>query len=84
MNANIVLMNSKRGMVAARSEDVGFVIFELLGSYSPEIGDVVSHRDFTSMGSEKYRNVTQCEDMDVYVQNIVGTLEAATKQCFLR
>jgi hypothetical protein len=84
MKAEIVLMNPTRGMIAARSDEVGFVIFELLGDYSPEIGDVVSHSDFTSLGSEKYRNVTQREDMDVYVQNIVGTIDAAKEQCFLQ
>lgn len=84
MNAEIVLVNPKRSMVAARSEDVGFVVFELLGSYSPEVGNIVSHSDFSSLGSEEYRNLTQRELMDVYVQNTVGTMEAAKKQCFLR
>ena len=84
MKAEIILMNPTRGMIVARSDEVGFVIFELLGDYSPEIGDVVSHSDFSSKGSEKYRNVTQREDMDVYVEGIVGTIGAAKKRCSLQ
>ena len=84
MNAEIVLVNEQRGMVAARKDDDEFVSFELLGAYSPEAGDVVRHRDFTSMGAEIYRNVTRREDMNVFVQNVVGTLAAAKEQCFLR
>ena len=83
MNATIQIINPTRSMVAAKSENGEYVIFELLGSYSPEIGDVVSHGDFHSMGGAKYHNVTQSEDMDVYVQNVVGSAEAAKKQCFL-
>jgi hypothetical protein len=32
---------------------------------------------------ETYRNITQSEDMDVYVQNVVWSMDAAKKQCFL-
>ncbi len=70
-------------MVAAKSDDTGeIVIFELLGSYDVPLGDVVSRPDFRSVGGETYRNVTQKEDMDVYVHNIVWSMEAAKKRCF--
>jgi len=83
MNAVVELVNSQRGMVAARTDDDEYVILELLGSKEPEIGDVLTHPDFHSLGSERYRNVSQSEDIDVYVQNVVGNLTAAKTQCFL-
>jgi len=48
------------------------------------LGDVVSRPDFRSVDGETYRKVTQKEDMDVYVHNIVWSMEAAKKRCFLK
>jgi len=84
MQAAVILINPKRGMVAAKSSDNGIVIFELLGESEVQIGDVVSHPDFTSMGRETYRNIAQQQDVSVFVQNIVWSIEAAKKQCFLK
>lgn len=84
MNATVKVINPKRGMYGAETEDGEFVIFELLDSDEPEVGDVVSHPDFHSMGGEDYRNATQKVTISVYVQNIVGSLEQAKKQCFLQ
>jgi len=84
MQAVVKIVNRQRGMFAAEIVgEGGFVIFELLDSIEPEIGDVVSHADFTSMGGEDYRNVTQQVTISVYVQNLVGNLAQAKKQCFL-
>lgn len=83
MKATVVLVNQTRGMVAAKTEDGEYSIFELLGGYDIEVGDVVSRQDFHSMGGETYRNVTKSEDMDVYVQNVVGNIEQARRQVFL-
>jgi len=81
MNAIIVLINHRRGMVAAQTTDGDYVIIELLGDYDIDIGHVVSHPDFTSMGGEKYQNLSTGELMDVYVQNLCATVEQAKKQC---
>ncbi len=83
MDAIVEIINQTRGMIAARSADGEFVILEILASATPEKGDVVSHADFYSMGRETYRNKTQGTDLDVFVQNIVGSIDAAKKQCFL-
>jgi hypothetical protein len=83
MKATVVLVNQTRGMVAAKTEDGEYSIFELLGGYDIEVGDVVSSQDFHSMGGGTYRNVTKNEDMDVYVQNVVGNIEQARRQVFL-
>jgi len=81
MKATVLVINHQRGMVAAQTIDGDYVIFEILGDYDVEIGHVVSHHDFTSMGSEKYRNLSTEETMDVYVQNVCATVEQAKKQC---
>ena len=82
MKATVVLVNQNRGMVAAKNEDGAYSIFELLGPYEVEIGDVVSSVDFSSMGGETYHNITKNEDMDVYVQNLVGNIEQARRHVF--
>ena len=65
------------------SSDLGeFVIFELLDSSEPEIGDVISHTDFYSMGGETFKNATQSCEIDVFVENICGANQVK-QQCFL-
>ena len=71
-------------MYGAETDDGEFVIFEVLDSDEPQIGDVVSHSDFHSMGGEDYRNATQKVTISVYVQNVVGNLAQAKKQCFVQ
>ena len=83
MEAEVIIINKKRGMVAALTEDGEYVVFELLGSYALEINDVVSHPDFYSMGGKVYRNLSKDENMDVFVENVCATLDQAKKQCFL-
>ena len=83
MKATVRLINPKRGMYAAEIEGGGeFVIFELLDSSEPEIGDVVSHPDFFSMGGEKFKNLTQGCEIDVSVENVCGR-NLVRQQCFL-
>ena len=83
MKAIIKVINSKRGMCAAEIDDSGeFVIFELLDSMELEIGDLIEHPDFYSMGGETYRNITQCCEFDVAVENVCG-VHLVKSQCFL-
>ena len=83
MKATVRLINPKRGMYAAEIEGGGeFVIFELLDSSEPEIGDVISHPDFYSMGSETFKNLTQGCEIDVSVENVCSK-NLVRQQCFL-
>jgi len=83
MKATVRLINPKRGMYAAEIEGGGeFVIFELLDSSEPEIGDVVSHPDFYSMGGETFKNLTQGCEIEVSVENVCGK-NLVRQQCFL-
>lgn len=83
MKAIVKVVNSNRGVYAAEIDGQGeFVIFELLGSAEPEIGDVVSHPDFYSMGGETFRNLTQQCQIDVFVQNVCGA-NLVHQQCML-
>jgi len=70
-------------MYAAEIDGRGeYVIFELLDSSEPELGDVISHADFYSMGGGTFNNHTQRRQIDVYVQNVCGR-SLVKKQCFL-
>ncbi|PSU67167.1 hypothetical protein C9J20_16885 [Photobacterium phosphoreum] len=71
MKAVVVGINSSNGMYAAEIDDSGeYVIFELLDTDEPEIGDVIIHSDFYSLGDEIYRNLTQGVSIEVFVQNV--------------
>lgn len=83
MKAIVKVRNSRRGMYAAEIEGQGeYVIFELLDSNEPEIGDVISHPDFYSMGGETFKNITQQYQIDVYVQNVCSA-NLVRQQCML-
>jgi hypothetical protein len=73
MKATVTVINPRRGMYAAEIEGHGeYVIFELLDSAEPEIGDILSHQDFYSMGGEIFENVTQQCNISVFVENVCG------------
>lgn len=73
MRARVCMINRARGMYAAEIEDQGeFVIFELLDFEEPELGDVLQHADFYSMGGETFKNLTQQTLIDVFVENVCG------------
>ncbi len=83
MKATVQLKNRSRGVYAAEIDGQGeYVIFELLDSAEPEIGDVISHPDFYSMGGETFNNITQQCQMDVFVQNVCGA-NLVRQQCML-
>ena len=83
MKATVKEANTSRGMYAAEIDGSGeFVIFELLDSSEPEIGDVISHSDFYSMGCETYSNISQSCKIEVAVENVCGANQVK-QQCFL-
>ena len=77
MKAKIIAVNFKKGFVAV-STGGGITVFELLGGYDVEVGDVISG-DLESLGGETFVNETQSEEMDVYVQGVHCT-EANARQ----
>lgn len=70
MKAVVELTNPARGMVGARLDNGDYVMIEILDTDQPEKGDVLSNPDFTSLGSETVRNMTQESKLDVFVQDI--------------
>lgn len=83
MKATVKIANSRRGIYAAEIDGSGeYVIFELLDSSEPEVGDVVSHPDFYSMGGETFKNLTQQCEIDVFVQDVCGA-NLVRQQCML-
>ena len=83
MKAIVKVINKNRGMYAAEIDGGGeYVIFELLDSSEPEVGDAISHPDFYSMGCETYKNITQECSIEVAVENVCGE-NLVKQQCFL-
>ena len=83
MRATVQVKNPIQGIYAAEIDgQVEYVIFELLDSTEPEIGDVISHPDFYSMGGETFNNITQQCQIDVFVQNVCGA-NLVRQQCML-
>ena len=83
MKATIQVINPNRGMYAAKIDgQSNYVIFELLNSAEPEIGDIVSHPDFYSMGRETFNNITAHCEIEVYVQNVCSA-NLVRQQCML-
>jgi hypothetical protein len=64
--ATVVKINRSKGWVAVQT-DGGYTIFELLGGYDVDVGDVIEG-DFRALGGETYANRTKGVRMDVFVQ----------------
>lgn len=73
VQAKVVFINKNRGMYAAEIDMSGeYVIFELLDSEEPELGDILTHQDFYNMGGETFKNMTQNTEIEVYVEDVCG------------
>ena len=51
-------------------------MLELIGGYSPNLGDVISG-NLEQLGGEEVSNLTQGEKWDVFIQDILGSKESA-------
>ena len=69
MNGKVYQINPKRGMVAVLTENGDFTIIEIIGSYEIDIGDELTWKNATGLGSEHYRNITKNQIIEVFVQN---------------
>ena len=82
MKAIVKLTNPIRRVYAAEIDASGeYVIFKLLDRREPEIGDVLLHDDFYSIGDETFHNVTQDREIKVAVE-IVCDADLVRQQCF--
>lgn len=68
MQGTIKFINHKRGLVAVQTENGDFTVFELLGGYTVELGDVISG-DLETHAGETLKNLTQDEEMDVFIED---------------
>jgi len=78
MRGVIKLINERRGMIAVRTDHDEYSVLELLGGYSPEIGDVISG-NLENLGGESVKNITQGEAWDVFIQDIHGLKQTALR-----
>ena len=63
-------------MVGVRTENGTFSVLELVGGYSPEMGDVLSGA-LENLGGEEVLNITQGETWDVFIQSILESKDSA-------
>lgn len=76
MKGVIELIGSRHVMIGVRTDNDDYSVLELLGSYEPEVGDVLSGA-LENLGGEKIMNITQGETWDVFIQDILGSKESA-------
>lgn len=67
MRGKVIDINSRNGWVAVQLENGEYSIFEPLGGYSVEVGDVISG-DIGAEGGEKAYNHSQDEPMDIITE----------------
>ncbi len=68
MIGKVRAINQQKGFIAVETDSNEFSVFELLGGYAVEIGDVISG-DLESLGGKTVINKTQSEKMDVFIQD---------------
>jgi hypothetical protein len=73
-------VNPRKGFVAVQTSN-GITVFELLGGYEVNVGDKI-RGDFDALGGETYYNVTESEEMDVFVQGIHCSPDSARQMMF--
>ena len=76
MKGVIELIGPRQAMIGVRTEHGDFSVLELLGGYSPEIGNIVSGA-LQNLGEEEVKNITQGETWAVYIQDILGSRQSA-------
>lgn len=69
MKGVITNINQRRGMVAVKTENGDYSIFELLGSDEINVGDHVGWNEDTVLGDATLENKTQKTSFQVYFQN---------------
>ncbi len=76
MKGTIQLIGPRHCMIGVCTENDTFSVLELIGGYSPEMGDVISG-ELDNLGGEQVCNLTQGETWDVFIQDILGSKESA-------
>ncbi len=74
MKGKITKINSRKGFVAILTENNDYTVIEILGNYYLEVGDIIKG-NLDSLGRESLYNVSQDEEIDVFVQEIYASKE---------
>ena len=60
MKGNTELISPNEAMIGVRTEEGYFSVIELIGGYSPNLGDVI-YGNLNNLGGEEVSNLTQGE-----------------------
>lgn len=78
MRGVVEIIGRNGAMIGVNTEEGEFSVIELIGGYSPRLGDIISG-DLEGLGSESVWNLTQGEKWDVFIQDIHGSRESAQR-----
>ena len=83
MKVVISNINQHQGMVAVKSRNGDYSIFELQSSDEVNVGDQVEWTEDTVLGDATLKNKTQGATFQVYFQNHHVSLESLNKQLLI-
>ncbi|MCE5249416.1 hypothetical protein LLG96_04265 [bacterium] len=81
MKGIIEFIDFNQALIAVRTEHDEFSLIELLGGYSPEIGDNLSG-NLENLGGETLNNITQNEKWDVFIQDVHTSKKIASQMIY--
>lgn len=73
MRGIVVAVNARRGMIIVKTQENTYSVLELIVGYDIEPGDILKG-DLEDLAGQTIYNVTQDEEMDVYIQDIQASL----------
>ncbi|MGH2568658.1 MAG: hypothetical protein ACRDGA_09980 [Bacteroidota bacterium] len=69
MKGSIYKINRARQMIAVKTEDGSFSVFENINEADFELGDKITWRNNSGLGSESMNNLSKNHTVEVYFQN---------------
>ncbi len=79
MEAVVAMVNKQKRLAAVKTADGEYTIFKIIERFSIEVGDIISHKDFSTSGLQLYENMSKKKIINVKVECISRSLEHARK-----
>lgn len=76
MKGRVEIINNAKGVIAVKTENNGYSVIEVIDSYCPELGDIISG-PLEELGGETLKCVSDGVSFDVYIQDIHASFNSA-------
>lgn len=76
MKGKVTIINTAKGVIGVETENNEYSVIEILGSYCPELGDIVSG-PLEELGGETLKCLSDGIKFDVYIQDIHASYSLA-------